>query len=59
MATAREAQFDAAESLYGHIIAQLDTHEHEQTLTPEIVETLARAYASVSTNVPDQPKQGS
>lgn len=57
-ATAKEAQFDAAESLFGHIIAQLDKHTHEQTLTPEIVEILARAYASVSTYVPDQPKVG-
>ena len=58
MATAKEAQHDAAESLFGHIIALLDKHEHEQTLTPEIVEALARAYAAAATDVPDQPKLG-
>jgi hypothetical protein len=58
MATAKEAQHDAAESLAGHIIALLDQHEHEQTLTAPIVEELAHAYASVATNVPDQPKLG-
>ena len=58
MTTAKEAQHDAAESLFGHIIALLDKHEHEQTLTSEIVEELARAYAAVSTSVPEQPRQG-
>jgi predicted glycoside hydrolase/deacetylase ChbG (UPF0249 family) len=58
MATAKEAQHDAAESLFGHIIALLDQHEHDHTLTPEIVEELARAYAAVATNVPEQPKLG-
>jgi 5'-deoxynucleotidase YfbR-like HD superfamily hydrolase len=58
MATAKEAQHDAAESLFGHIIALLDKHEAEHTLTSEIVEELARAYASVATSVPEQPKLG-
>jgi hypothetical protein len=34
MATAKEAQHDAAESIFGAIIAVLDKHEHEHTLTP-------------------------
>jgi hypothetical protein len=38
MATAKEAQHDAAESLFGAIIAVLDKHEAEHTLTPEILE---------------------
>jgi hypothetical protein len=56
MTAAKEAQHDAAESLFGAIIAQLDKHEH--TLTGEILEQLARAYAAVSTNVPEQPRLG-
>jgi hypothetical protein len=52
MATAKEAQHDAAESPFGHIIAQ-------HTLTPEIVEELARAYAAVAVpGVADYPRLG-
>jgi uncharacterized protein YejL (UPF0352 family) len=59
MATAKEAQHDAAESLFGAIIAVLDKHEAEHTLTPEILETLARAYgAAVANGVPDHPRVG-
>jgi hypothetical protein len=58
MTTAKEAQHDAAESLFGAIIANLDKHQHEHTLTAEILEQLARAYAAVSANVPDQPRLG-
>ena len=59
MATAKEAQHDAAESLFGAIIAVLDKHEAEHTLTPEILETLGRAYAAaVASGVPDHPRLG-
>ena len=59
-ATAKEAQHDAAESLFGAIIAVLDKHEAEHTLTSEILETLAQAYgAAVTGGVPDQPRLGS
>jgi uncharacterized protein YejL (UPF0352 family) len=58
MATAKEAQHDAAESLFGAIIAVLDKHEAEHTLTSEVLEELARAYAAVATDVPDQPRLG-
>jgi uncharacterized protein YejL (UPF0352 family) len=58
MATAKEAQHDAAESLFGAIIAVLDKHEAEHTLTSEVLEELARAYAAVATDVPDQSKLG-
>jgi enoyl-CoA hydratase/carnithine racemase len=58
MATAKEAQHDAAESLFGAIIAVLDRHEAEHTLTSEVLEELARAYAAVATDVPDQPRLG-
>jgi uncharacterized protein YejL (UPF0352 family) len=59
MATAKEAQHDAAESLFGAIIAVLDKHEADRTLTPEILETLARAYAAaVAGGVPDHARLG-
>jgi uncharacterized protein YejL (UPF0352 family) len=59
MAAAKEAQHDAAESLFGAIIAVLDKHEAEHTLTPEILETLARPYSeAVTGGVPDQPRLG-
>ena len=58
MATAKEAQHDAAESLFGAIIALLDKHEHGHSLTSSCLEELARAYASVAANVPDQPRLG-
>jgi uncharacterized protein YejL (UPF0352 family) len=60
MATAKEALHDAAESLLGAIIAVLDKHAAEHTLTPEILETLAHAYAAAVTGgVPDPPRLGS
>jgi hypothetical protein len=59
MATAKEAQHGAAESLFGTIIAVLDKHEAEHTLTPEIVEELARAHAAVAApGVADHPRLG-
>jgi hypothetical protein len=54
-----EKKHDAAEPLFGHVIAQLDKHAAEHTLTPEILEKLARAYAAVAApGVPDHPRQG-
>jgi hypothetical protein len=58
MATAKEAQHDAAESIFGAIIAVLDKHEHQHTLTPEILEQLAGAYAAVASNVPEPARLG-
>ena len=58
MATAKEAQHDAAESLFGAIIAVVDKHEREHSLTPEVLEQLARAYGAVATSVPDKPRLG-
>jgi uncharacterized protein YejL (UPF0352 family) len=59
MATAKEAHHDAAESLFGAIIAVLDKHEAEHTLTPDVLEELARAYAAVAASgVPDHPRLG-
>jgi hypothetical protein len=58
MATAKEAQHDAAESLFGAIISLLDKHEHDHSLTSSCLEELSRAYAAVAANVPDQPRLG-
>ena len=58
MATAKEAQHDAAASLFGAIIAELDKHEADHSLTESIVESLARAYAAVSTSVPEPGQLG-
>lgn len=57
--TAKQSQHDAAESLFGAIIAILDKHAAAHTLTEQVVEELARAYASVATTVPDQGPLGS
>jgi len=51
MATAKEAQHDAAESLFGAIISLLDKHEHDHSLTSSCLEELSRAYAAVAANV--------
>ncbi|BCO35450.1 hypothetical protein BMW24_003000 [Mycobacterium heckeshornense] len=56
--SAKQAQHEAAEALFGAIIALLDKHEHAHTLTEAVVEELARAYAAVSTNVPEQERLG-
>jgi hypothetical protein len=56
--SAKQSQHDAAQSLFGAIIAMLDKHEHDHTLTETVVEELARAYASVSTDVPEQGHLG-
>jgi hypothetical protein len=58
MATAKEAQHDAAASLFGAISAKVDKHQSDHTSTPEILEELARAYAAVATSVPDPGRLG-
>ena len=56
--TAKQSQHDAAESLFGAIVAILDKHAAAHTLTEQVVEELARAYAAVAINVPDQGPSG-
>ncbi|GBE64934.1 hypothetical protein MFM001_13960 [Mycobacterium sp. MFM001] len=56
--SAKQAQHDAAEALFRAIVATLDKHEHEHTLTETVLEALASAYAAVSTSVPDQGRLG-
>jgi hypothetical protein len=58
MAMAKEAQHDAAESLFGAIVALRDKHEHDHSLTSSCLEELSRAYAAVTANVPDQARLG-
>jgi len=44
--------------LFRAIIETLDKNRNEGTLTGTVLEELARAYASVSTNVPEQGRPG-
>lgn len=53
--SARSTQHDAADALFRAII---DKHRNERTLTEDVLDTLARAYASISTNVPEQGRLG-
>ncbi len=55
---AKQSQHDAADSLFRAIIETLDKNREEGTLTGAILEELARAYASVATNVPEQGRLG-
>jgi hypothetical protein len=55
---AKQTQHDAADALYRAIVETLDKNRADGTLTGDILETLARAYAAVSTNVPDQGRMG-
>jgi len=55
---ARQSQHDAADSLFRAIIETLDKHRNERTLTEDVLDTLGRAYAAVSTSVPEQGRMG-
>jgi hypothetical protein len=55
---AKQSQHEAADSLYRAIIETLDKHRHDRTLTEEVLNTLASAYAAVSTHVPEQGPLG-
>ncbi|MCV7092904.1 hypothetical protein [Mycobacterium interjectum] len=55
---AKQAQHDAADALFRAIIETLDKNRKDGTLTAEILEELARAYASVSACVPEQGRLG-
>ncbi len=55
---AKQSQHDAADSLFRAIIETLDKHRNDRTLTGEILQQLATAYESVSTNVPEQGRVG-
>lgn len=56
--SARSTQHDAADALFRAIIETLDKHRNERTLTEDVLDALARAYASISTNVPEQGRLG-
>jgi hypothetical protein len=56
--SAKQSQHEAADSLFRAIIETLDRHRNERTLTEKVLDDLASAYAAVSTNVPDQGRQG-
>ncbi|MFZ1178419.1 MAG: hypothetical protein WAO15_19580 [Mycobacterium sp.] len=55
---AKQTQHDAADALFRAIIETLDKNRDERTLTAEVLEELARAYASVATSVPEQGRLG-
>jgi hypothetical protein len=55
---AKQSQHEAADSLYRAIIETLDKHRHDHTLTEDVLDTLASAYAAVSTSVPEQGALG-
>ncbi len=55
---AKQTQHDAADALFRAIIETLDKNRDEGTLTAEVLEELARAYASVATDVPEQGRLG-
>ncbi|MCV7074631.1 MULTISPECIES: hypothetical protein [Mycobacterium] len=56
--SAKTSQHDAAEALFRAIIETLDKHRKDRTLTEGVLDDLARAYASIATNVPEQGRQG-
>ncbi|HYB83250.1 MAG TPA: hypothetical protein VED43_16790 [Mycobacterium sp.] len=56
--SARQSQHEAADSLFRAIIETLDRHRNERSLTEGVLEELARAYAAVATNVPEQGALG-
>jgi len=55
---AKQSQHDAADCLFRAIIETLEKHRNEHTLTEKVLDDLASAYAAVSTNVPEQGRQG-
>ncbi|WP_155769570.1 hypothetical protein [Mycobacterium asiaticum] len=55
---ARQSQHDAADALFRAIIETLDRHRNERTLTEDVLDALGRAYASISTCVPEQGRLG-
>jgi hypothetical protein len=56
--SAKQTQHDAAEALFRAIIETLHKHRSDRTLTEQVPEDLASAYAAVSTVVLDQGRMG-
>lgn len=55
---ARQSQHDAADAIFRAIIETLDRHRNERTLNEDVLDALGRAYASISTCVPEQGRLG-
>ena len=55
---AKQSQHEAADSIFRAIIETLDKHRQDRTLTEDVLDTLASAYAAVSSNVADQGPRG-
>ncbi|HTX93512.1 MAG TPA: hypothetical protein VME67_00960 [Mycobacterium sp.] len=56
--SAKQSQHDAADALFRAIIETLDKNRSAGTLTGAILEELARSYAAVASNVPEQGRLG-
>jgi hypothetical protein len=56
--SAKQTQHDAADALYRAIIETLDGHRNKNTLNELVLGHLANAYAAISSNVPEQGRQG-
>lgn len=56
--SARSTQHDAADENKREKIETLQNKKKKSTLTEDVLDTLARAYASISTNVPEQGRLG-
>ena len=55
---AKQSQHEAADAIFRAIIDTLDTHRQDCTLTEDVLDTLASAYAAVSSSVPEQGPLG-
>jgi hypothetical protein len=55
---AKQTQHEAADALFRAIIETLDRHRDERTLTENVLQGLASAYAAASTAVPEPGRMG-
>jgi hypothetical protein len=55
---AMQSQPEAADFIFRAIIETLDKHRSDRSLTEDVLDTLASAYAAVSTSVPEQVPLG-
>jgi hypothetical protein len=55
---AKQSQPEAADFIFRAIIETLDKHRSDRSLTEDVLDTLASAYAAVSTSVPEQVPLG-
>lgn len=56
--SAKQSQHEAADSLFRAIVETLDRHRSVGTLDEGVLDVLARAYAALSTSVPEPGRLG-